>query len=110
MGEDGAVPEETGGKQSRERRRGRDEGGALRGLVGAGPSRVGVSGALRARDVSRPSEADEAAATAMPVPRVGPPVTGPPRPKQRPGPRPGEPRTPAAPDQAGSGGNDPSAS
>ena len=32
--------------------------GALRTLVGAGPSLVGVVGALRARDVSRPSEAD----------------------------------------------------
>ena len=32
--------------------------GALRTLVGAGPSQVGVVGALRARDVSRPVEAD----------------------------------------------------
>ena len=32
--------------------------GALRSLVGAGPSQVGVVGALRARDVSRPTEAD----------------------------------------------------
>ncbi|HET9188856.1 MAG TPA: hypothetical protein VFN80_12905 [Acidothermaceae bacterium] len=32
--------------------------GALRTLVGAGPSQVGVVGALRARDVSRPAEAD----------------------------------------------------
>ncbi|PZS25385.1 MAG: hypothetical protein DLM59_20395 [Pseudonocardiales bacterium] len=38
-----------------------DEHG-LRGLVGAGPSQVGVSGALRARDAARPTEADEAAA------------------------------------------------
>lgn len=34
----------------------------LRGLVGAGPSQLGVSGALRARDAARPTEADEAAA------------------------------------------------
>jgi hypothetical protein len=34
----------------------------LRGLVGAGPSQVGVSGALRARDAARPTPADEAAA------------------------------------------------
>ena len=103
------MPEDIGGRQSRDRKRGRDEGGALRGLVGAGPSKVGVSGALRARDASRPSEADEAAAAEMPMPRVGPPITGPPRSKQRPGPRPGEPR-PSGADQAGSGGNDPSAS
>jgi hypothetical protein len=38
-----------------------DERG-LRGLVGAGPSQVGVSGALRARDAARPTAADEAAA------------------------------------------------
>lgn len=31
---------------------------ALRGLVGAGPSRVGTVGAMRARDVSRPSQED----------------------------------------------------
>ena len=96
------MPEETGGKQSRDKRRGRDEGGALRGLVGAGPSKVGISGALRARDVSRATEDDEAAAEAMPIPRVGPPITGPPRSKQRPGPRPSG--------QPGSGGNEPSAS
>jgi hypothetical protein len=34
----------------------------LRDLVGAGRSQVGVSGALRARDVNRPTEADLAAA------------------------------------------------
>lgn len=38
-----------------------DERG-LRGLVGAGTSQVGVSGALRARDAARPTAADEAAA------------------------------------------------
>jgi hypothetical protein len=44
-----------------------DEGpGALRGLRGAGASRVGLSAAMRARDVSRPSadEVDEAVQTA----------------------------------------------
>ena len=41
----------------------RDEA-ALRGLVGAGPSRVGTGGAMRARDVSRPTEADLEAAVA----------------------------------------------
>jgi hypothetical protein len=36
----------------------------LRGLTGAGPSQVGVCGAMRARDVSRPAAADLAAAEA----------------------------------------------
>jgi hypothetical protein len=35
---------------------------ALGRLVGAGPSRVGVGGAMRARDVSRPTDADIALA------------------------------------------------
>ena len=35
---------------------------ALRELTGAKPSQVGVQGALRARDVNRPSEADLAEA------------------------------------------------
>ncbi|AEV82226.1 hypothetical protein ACWT_1209 [Actinoplanes sp. SE50] len=34
----------------------------LRGLVGSGSSQVGVGAALRARDASRPTEADLAAA------------------------------------------------
>jgi len=34
----------------------------LRGLVGAGPSQLGVSGALRGRDVNRPSDDDLAEA------------------------------------------------
>src|SRR5471032_1571210 len=42
--------------------------GALRGLVGAGPSQVGVVGALRARDVSRPQPDDVRAAQAKPPP------------------------------------------
>lgn len=39
----------------------RQEGG-LSNLIGSGRSRVGVAGAMRARDVSRPSEQDLAAA------------------------------------------------
>jgi len=39
---------------------GNDRG--LRDLVGAGPSQLGVSGALRGRDVNRPTEEDIAAA------------------------------------------------
>ncbi len=39
----------------------RREGG-LSSLIGAGRSRVGMGGAMRARDVSRPSEEDLAAA------------------------------------------------
>lgn len=34
----------------------------LRSLVGAGPSQLGVSGALRGRDVNRPTEAELAEA------------------------------------------------
>ena len=34
----------------------------LRGIVGAGPSQVGVLGAMRARDAARPTEEDLAAA------------------------------------------------
>src|SRR5437764_10027188 len=62
---------------------GRDEGGeALRALVGAGPSKVGISAAMRARDVSRPDDEDVAAANALPPPRVGPPVTTQSRPRE----------------------------
>ncbi|MGH8889329.1 MAG: hypothetical protein ACRDV3_06145 [Acidothermaceae bacterium] len=42
--------------------------GALRNLVGAGPSQVGVVGALRARDVSRPTEEQVQRALAKPAP------------------------------------------
>jgi len=51
-----------------ERRRGRatDGGGradrGLRDIAGSGPSQLGVSGALRGRDVNRPTEDDLAAA------------------------------------------------
>lgn len=40
----------------------RDIERGLRGLVGAGPSQVGVVGAMRARDASRPTAEDLAAA------------------------------------------------
>lgn len=48
------------------RRGGHDGAGdrGLRDLVGAGRSQVGVDGALRARDVNRPTEEDLAAAEA----------------------------------------------
>jgi hypothetical protein len=36
-------------------------GESLQGLAGGGPSKVGLSGAMRARDVSRPDTGDEAA-------------------------------------------------
>ncbi|HEY9388702.1 MAG TPA: hypothetical protein VIR27_02900 [Mycobacteriales bacterium] len=56
-------------QQGSARRPHRDDRGergerGLRGLVGSGPSQVGVSGALRARDAARPSEADLRAAEA----------------------------------------------
>lgn len=46
--------------RGRNPRRSEDRG--WRDLVGSGPSQVGVSGALRARDVARPTEDDLAAA------------------------------------------------
>ncbi|HEY5051016.1 MAG TPA: hypothetical protein VII50_08950 [Acidothermaceae bacterium] len=46
--------------------------GALRGLVGAGPSQVGIVGALRARDVSRPTPDDIKRALAKPEPTARP--------------------------------------
>ena len=48
-------PERSGGRGTEAER-------GLRGLVGAGPSQVGVSGAMRARDAARPTAADDAAA------------------------------------------------
>jgi hypothetical protein len=81
----------------------------LRALVGAGPSKVGVSAALRARDASRPDDDDVAAAEAMPPPRVGPPVTTQARPRE-----PGSVEKPddRKPDDqpSGNGGSDPSSS
>jgi hypothetical protein len=49
-------PGRSVGKAERDAERG------LRGLVGAGPSQVGISGAMRARDASRPTDEDLAAA------------------------------------------------
>lgn len=46
--------------------------GALRSLVGAGPSQVGIVGALRARDVSRPAERHVRDALAKPAPVARP--------------------------------------
>src|SRR5947208_12428067 len=99
-----AQPRSGGGSGRRGRAgSGRDESGeALRALVGAGPSKVGISAALRARDVSRPTDEDIAAAEAMPQPRVGPPVTT--QPRQRDSAKTADSQPP------GSGGNEPSSS
>jgi hypothetical protein len=60
-----SPPGEEARRSGRGTRAGRpltpDERG-LRDLVGAGPSQVGVSGALRARDVDRPTDEDLAQA------------------------------------------------
>ena len=48
------------------------DSGALRRLVGPGPSQVGIVGALRARDVSRPTDDDMRAAATQPEPRARP--------------------------------------
>jgi hypothetical protein len=69
--------------------------GALRGLVGAGPSQVGIVGALRARDVSRPTPEDVARALAKPEPTA--------RPAIRPDAAPQE-RAPQEAAESGSGG------
>ncbi len=55
----GAEGEAARGK--RPARRADTERG-LRGIVGSGPSQVGVAGAMRARDAARPTAADLAAA------------------------------------------------
>ncbi len=50
----------------------------VQGLVGAGPSQVGISGAMRARDVSRPSATEVADAERNVVlRRQSPPATAP---------------------------------
>jgi hypothetical protein len=56
-GEPGQAP---GGKARPARRPDIERG--LRGIVGAGPSQVGVLGAMRARDAARPTAEDLAAA------------------------------------------------
>jgi hypothetical protein len=85
--------------------------GPLSGLIGAGPSRVGISGAMRARDVARPRPEDLAAAErdievkhARPV---NTPLTRKARPA-RPVPRPPLRRPAVDPDQeAGGAGSSP---
>ena len=61
----------------------RDKPGGSRGLVGGGPSIVGISGSMRARDVSRPTAKDAEAAekrvVIRRVPRDEPPRPGPPK-------------------------------
>ena len=56
----------SGADANRRQRSGRDDHfeRGLRGLVGAGPTQVNVSAALRARDASRPTAEDLAAAEA----------------------------------------------
>src|SRR5436189_6234107 len=89
----------------------RDEGGeALRALVGAGPSKVGTSAAMRARDASRPDDEDLAAAEALPPPRVGPPVTTQSRPRDAAPTPPPAPADDQPPGNGGNGGNEPSSS
>ncbi|WP_375493545.1 hypothetical protein [uncultured Jatrophihabitans sp.] len=61
---DRAVAPRRGERAARRRAGGRSAGGerALRDLAGAGSSQLGVQGALRARDVNRPSTDDLAEA------------------------------------------------
>ena len=54
-----SVPNRTTNRSEHEAAHSRD---ALGGLVGSGPSKVGIDGAMRARDVCRPSAEDLAAA------------------------------------------------
>ena len=59
----GPGSEKPAPKQRRPRRPGRDSGeGGLQELVGGGRSQLGVSGALRGRDVNRPTDDDLAEA------------------------------------------------
>jgi hypothetical protein len=60
-GDETGASAEDSHRSGRSARTAPDERG-LRDLVGAGPSQVGVSGALRARDVDRPSADDLARA------------------------------------------------
>ncbi len=63
----------------------------MQGLTGSGSSRVGVQGAMRARDVSRPSAEDIAEAERTVIVQHGRPVDDepPPPPRANPRPRPG---------------------
>ncbi len=45
-----------------QRRRGAGDEAGMRGIVGAGPTRLPTGTAMRARDAARPTPADEAAA------------------------------------------------
>jgi hypothetical protein len=59
----------------RKRRPAADGNGGIGGLTGGGPSIVGVSGAMRARDVSRPRAKDaERAERSVVIRRVKPEV------------------------------------
>jgi hypothetical protein len=58
----GAAGDRAGQRTRRDRQGGKDPDRAWRELLGNAPSQVGVSGALRARDVARPGEAELAAA------------------------------------------------
>ncbi len=63
-----ADPAPKAGPTSRRART--DPADGVAALTGSGASIVGVDGALRARDVSRPTGADLAAAEALPVLRA----------------------------------------
>jgi hypothetical protein len=54
-----SVPNHPGRSQDNDVAHSKD---GLGGLVASGPSKVGIDGAMRARDVARPSAADLAAA------------------------------------------------
>jgi hypothetical protein len=59
----GDAPDATGAAAKRKTKtRRNDVERGLRGIVGAGPSQVGVLGAMRARDAARPTAEDLAAA------------------------------------------------
>lgn len=70
-GPDLAVTETAEPDPASARRR-PEPGDTLAALTGSGSSVVGVEGALRARDVSRPTAADLAAAATLPVRRATP--------------------------------------
>ena len=61
-------------------RKGGERAGGMAGLTGAGPSIVGVSGAMRARDVSRIRKEDEERAERTVVIKRRPPDPEPTRP------------------------------
>ena len=81
----GETPRQSG-RPTRAAGAARREGSGVSGLVGAGPSIVGVSGAMRARDVSRPAEAHEETAERAVVVRRRPPPPETSRPQPAPPP------------------------